>query len=183
MRRAYSAQAGFSMIEMVIALSIGAIVLLSAARLLPQLSVQLRALEQRQLLRQEVHRLILLLEKAIRRAGFCYGDGCQGLSLEIKENGKCLLTRWDDNAKGRWNEPTHQYSDYFGYRHRGVALESARGVTQCSTGQWSRLTQPSQVEILALHIEAKTKHIVIHLTGRAGKYTLNQTHFVNREND
>lgn len=102
--------------------------------------------------------------------------------MEIRDGGKCLLIRWDDNANGQWEGPTSQDSDYFGYRHRGLAMESARGVADCTSGQWSRLNQPLQVQILDFRVEAVAQHVKIQLTAKAGKYTLNRQHRVNREN-
>ncbi|WP_241578732.1 prepilin peptidase-dependent protein [Rosenbergiella nectarea] len=176
-------QAGFSLIEVLIALTLGAIILLSAERVLPLLWQQTTAMEHRQWVRTEMQRLLLLIEKAIRRAGFCHGESCRGISMEIMEGGKCLLLRWDDNANGQWEGPSHQHSDYFGYRHRGLAIESARGVTDCSSGQWSRLTQPAQVQVLDFQVKAVARQVDVQLTLKAGKYTLNRQHRVNREND
>ena len=176
-------QAGFSLIEVLIALTLGAILLLSAERLLPLLWQQSTAMEQRYWVRAEMQRLLLLFEKAIRRAGFCQGDKCGGVSMEIRDEGKCLLLRWDDNANGQWEGPKHQYSEYFGYRHRGLALEGARGVVDCTAGQWSRLNQPAQVQVLAFHVKALAKQVDIQLTMQAGKYTLSRLYRVNRENN
>jgi len=178
-----SHQAGFSLIEVLIALTLGAILLLSAERLLPLLWQQSAAMEQRYWVREEIQRLLLLVEKAVRRAGFCQGNHCGGVSMEIKDEGKCLLLRWDDNANGQWEGPGHSHSDYFGYRHRGLAIEYARGVADCRTGQWSRLTQPAQVQVIDFRVKALAQQVDIQLTLKAGKYTLSRQHRVNREND
>jgi len=182
MKSASERQAGFSLIELLIALTIGAILLLSAERLLPLVWQQMSAMEQRQWGRTEMQRLVLLLEKAIRRAGFCNGERCGGVSMEIKDEGKCLLIRWDDNANGQWEGPAHSQSDYFGYRYRGLAIESARGVVDCHSGQWSRLTLPTQVQVVDFKIKRVAQQVDIYLSIKAGKYTLIRQHRVNREN-
>lgn len=182
MRPLSSAQEGFSLIELLIALTLGAVVLLSVERLLPQIWLQATALEQRQLARAEGHRLLLQLEKAIRRAGFCNGDNCKGVAMEIKDGGKCLLLRWDDNANGQWEGIAHPQSDYFGYRHRDNLLESARGGGNCQLGHWSRLNQPSQVQIIDFSVQQVGARVEVVLTIKAGKYTLRRKHIVNREN-
>ena len=175
-------QAGFSLLELLIAMTLSALLLLSVERLLPQLWLQATASEQRRWARDEIQRVQLVLEKAVRRAGFCAGDKCQGLGLEIRNNGKCLLIRWDDNFNGVWEGPASQQSDYFGYRYRDDAIETARGVSDCLTGQWSRLNTPSQVKIVDWQAKQIEEGIEMQFLVKAGKYSLRRRHLINREN-
>lgn len=60
--------AGFSLLEMLIALAISAVVMLSAGRFLPLLLAENAGVLQRAQLRQELQQMMATLEKAVRRA-------------------------------------------------------------------------------------------------------------------
>ncbi|MSE15230.1 prepilin-type N-terminal cleavage/methylation domain-containing protein, partial [Pantoea agglomerans] len=62
--------AGFSLLEMLIALAISAVVMLSAGRFLPLLLAENAGVMQRAQLRQELQQMMATLEKAVRRAGY-----------------------------------------------------------------------------------------------------------------
>lgn len=58
--------AGFSLLEMLIALAISAVVMLSAGRFLPLLLAENAGVMQRAQLRQELQQMMATLEKAVR---------------------------------------------------------------------------------------------------------------------
>ncbi|WP_338577409.1 prepilin-type N-terminal cleavage/methylation domain-containing protein [Erwinia sp. E_sp_W01_1] len=67
-------QAGFSLPEMLIALAIGSVLLLGAARMLPLLQYNNLQTLMRFQLQEELQLIATTLEKAVRRAGYCKGS-------------------------------------------------------------------------------------------------------------
>lgn len=182
MTKCRSKQQGFTLFEVLISLLLSSIILLGVEKLLPQLIMQVRGIEQRQHLRQEIQRLLRVLEKAIRRAGYCFGERCLGPGLTISEQGRCLLLRWDDNHNGVWEGPELSNSDYFGFRHRMGAIETKRGATDCYSQQWLRLNEPERINITHFVAQSFGSRIEISLSAQAGNYSLSRKHIVNREN-
>ena len=136
--------AGFSLIEMLIALALSGILMLGALRLLPQLQRQNLQLQNQVRLQEELQQLLEVLEKAIQRAGYCHGV-CQGAALVLQAD--CLLVRWDENSNGRWEGPEHEESEWYGYRVRQQRLETQRGVASCEGNGWESLSDPATIII------------------------------------
>lgn len=175
-------QRGFTLMETLVAMAISAILLLELGGLLPLLVKQHTGLQQRQQLRMEMQRITLMLEKAIRRAGYCHGEGCQGLGLEIQQAGQCLLVRWDGQHKGRWRGTAHPDSDYYGYRYRNLAIEAKRGVDSCQGSHWQQLTEPQQMQIVHFQLRQQSHQVVIDWQAQIGQYALQQSYYVQRQN-
>ncbi|MGK3141826.1 prepilin peptidase-dependent protein [Pantoea sp. C2G6] len=159
--------AGFSLLEMLIAMAISAVLMLSAGRFLPLLLAENAALLQRAQLRQELQQIMATLEKAVRRAGYCHGD-CGTGALQISEN--CLLLRWDENSNGRWEGVNQPESDYYGYRLRRQQLEMQRGVDQCGSAGWERLSDPAFMTLEQFNVSRQGMQIRLQLQGRAGRW-------------
>lgn len=155
---------GFSLIEMLIALALSGILMLGAMRLLPLLQQQTLRLQSQVWLRETLQQMVNVLEKAIRRAGYCHGD-CQGEALHWQTH--CLLVRWDENSNGRWEGPEREESEWYGYRLREGRLEMQRGVSSCSGGGWESLTDPRIITIDALQIERHQRQFILTLSGYA----------------
>lgn len=68
---------GFTLLEMLIALAVSSLLMLGAARMLPQLQTQSLRLMLHARLHEELQQIMHTLEKAVRRAGYCHGH-CQG---------------------------------------------------------------------------------------------------------
>ncbi|MDH2068149.1 prepilin peptidase-dependent protein [Pantoea sp. GD03673] len=159
--------AGFSLLEMLIALAISAVVMLSAGRFLPLLLAENAGVLQQAQLRQELQQIMATLEKAVRRAGYCHGECGRG-ALKIREN--CLLLRWDENSNGKWEAVSHAESDYYGYRLRQQQLEMQRGVDQCQSAGWERLSDPAFMTLQQFSVSQQGALIRIVLQGRAGRW-------------
>ena len=159
--------AGFSLLEMLIALAISAVVMLSAGRFLPLLLAENAGVLQRAQLRQELQQMMATLEKAVRRAGYCYGE-CGSGALQIREN--CLLLRWDENSNGKWEGVSHAESDYYGYRLRQQQLEMQRGVDQCQSAGWERLSDPAFMTLEKFSVSQQGAQVRLVLQGRAGRW-------------
>lgn len=159
--------AGFSLLEMLIAMAISAVVMLSTGRFLPLLLAESAGVLQQAQLRQELQQMMATLEKAVRRAGYCH-DECGSGALKISEN--CLLLRWDENSNGKWEPVGHTESDYYGFRLRQQQLEMQRGVDQCQSAGWERLSDPAFMTVEQFRISQQGTQVRIALQGRAGRW-------------
>ncbi|WP_127957438.1 prepilin peptidase-dependent protein [Serratia microhaemolytica] len=140
---------GFTLPEMMLAITFGTVITLAAAKTLPILRQQ--ALES-----SRHHRLVLALQQAafaiskdLQRSGFCAGH-CQGRALLISQlageaTNSCVIIAYDLNRNGQW-EPSGE-ADYFGYRLRAGALETQRGVSHCQGSGWERLLDQEEVTL------------------------------------
>nr|CBX79551.1 General secretion pathway protein J precursor [Erwinia amylovora ATCC BAA-2158] len=176
---------GFTLLEILIAMAVGSLLLLGAARTLPMIQTQnLRLMMQAQL-HEELQQMMRTLEKAVRRAGYCNGT-CRGKGLHIgRADGSCLLVRWDENSNGRWEGPGHKDSDFYGYRLRGKNLETQRGVDSCEGGGWERLNEPRLITISAFRLEMRHRLIKVTLSGFAKAWpdvSLTVEHWLMAEN-
>jgi prepilin peptidase dependent protein B len=119
------------------------------------------------------------LEKAVRRAGYCHGE-CGNGALQIREN--CLLLRWDENSNGKWEGVSHAESDYYGYRLRQQQLEMQRGVDQCQSAGWERLSDPAFMTLEQFSVSQQGAQVRILLQGRAGRWLETVESWVEAEN-
>lgn len=158
--------AGFSLIEMLIAMAVSGVLMLGAMRLLPQLQQQNMQLLAQSRLEEELQQMMMTLEKAVRRAGYCNGD-CGGEGWQIADNGQCMLVKWDENSNGRWEDSSHAESELYGYRLRNDSLEMQRGVTRCDGGGWERLSDPGLITVTGFQIERDNRTIKLRLSGYA----------------
>ncbi|MDR5616422.1 prepilin-type N-terminal cleavage/methylation domain-containing protein [Arsenophonus sp.] len=74
-------QQGFSLIEVLISLIISSIVFLAIITLYPLLTQQINRLYQAYHLDIVARQFLLMLEKDVRRSGYCFGD-CVGVGIE-----------------------------------------------------------------------------------------------------
>ena len=171
--------AGFSLLEMLIAMAIGAVLMVSAGRFLPLLLSENVELLQRAQLRQELQQIMATLEKAVRRAGYCHGE-CGNGALTISEN--CLLLRRDENSNGQWEGVNQMDSDHYGYRLRLQQLEMQRGVDDCRSGGWERLSDPAFLTLEQFSVIRQQRLIRLRLQGRAGRWLEKVESWVEGEN-
>lgn len=170
---------GFTLAEMLVAMAVGSVLMLSIGRFLPLLIRESIGLQQRVQLREDLQQIMMTLEKAVRRAGYCNGD-CHGSGFTFTSN--CLLLRWDDNSNGVWEGPGHSDSDYYGFRIRQKQLEAQRGVANCSGNGWERLTDPAFLTIEHFDIEQQASLVKLRLQGRAGGWLETLESWIEGEN-
>ncbi|WP_130831493.1 prepilin peptidase-dependent protein [[Erwinia] mediterraneensis] len=173
--------AGFSLLEMVVALAISGILMLSLGRFLPLLQQESLRLQQRVQLQRELQQIMMTLEKAVRRAGYCHGH-CVGSGLTIAAQGACLLVKWDENSNGKWEGPLHSDSESYGYRLRQQQLEMQRGVEHCDGSGWERLSDPAFLRIDAFQVRQQGRLFNILLSGRAGSQQVSLESWIEGEN-
>lgn len=158
-------EAGFSLLEMLIAMAVGAVLMVSTGRFLPLLLDQNLRLQQRVQLQLELQQIATTLQKALQRAGYCHGQ-CLGPALTISPH--CVLLRWDENSNGSWEGVGHSESDHYGYRLRLGQLEMQRGVDECNSSGWERLSDPAFLTLDHFKLERRGTRLVMQLAGRAG---------------
>ena len=143
-------QQGLSLVEVLIAMAIGSVLLLSTARFLPALQRAVSVQAQRQALEEEVWQRLLAVTRHLQRAGFCRGN-CRGEGVTLEK--QCLLVRWDSNLNGVWEETPPANADVTGFRLRNDALETQRGAQGCSGKGWERMTDPDFILVDEFTVE------------------------------
>lgn len=143
---------GFSLLETLIAMAIGSILLLGAARFLPALQRQVLQQTQQQSLNNELWQRVYAVAKHLQRAGYCAGD-CSGQALSITGGGQCVIVRWDGNSNGIWDLAPESDADSTGFRLGDGALETRRGVSDCSGKGWEKMTNPAAITVTRFHVE------------------------------
>ncbi|CNF36270.1 prepilin peptidase-dependent protein [Yersinia enterocolitica] len=144
-------RAGFTLPEMMLALSVGSMIIMAATQVFPQLHKQISILQQHYHLELALSQVMAVVEKDLRRAGFCHGE-CQGKAITTasypsEASNSCLIVAYDLNRNGRWEGAKHQESEYFGYRLRKKTLEGQRGELNCFGGGWEKLLDPKDITI------------------------------------
>lgn len=114
---------GFSLIETLIAMAIGAVLLLGAARFLPALQRQVLRQTQQQALENELWQRVYALAKHLQRAGYCAGQ-CHGQALVIASGGQCVIAAGMATATAFGN-----------WRRRPMPIPP---VFVCAMGRWKR---------------------------------------------
>lgn len=137
------ASRGFTLFEMLVAMSLSSILMLGTMRLLPALQRAVLNQSQLSLAREDLWQLAWGIGKQLQRAGYCHGS-CSGQALEIRDSGHCVIVQWDANHNGKWESAAAAEPEQMGYRLRDKSIEIQRGATQCAGKGWERLTDPTQ---------------------------------------
>lgn len=147
---------GFTLPEVLMAISIGSMLMLSAAQLYPLLRQRSQSLGRHFQLDQLLRGTAFNIEKDLQRAGFCNGE-CQGKAVAIGNSegeraNSCVIIAYDLNRNGRWDPPGSSEPDYFGYRLRQGGIETQRGTDSCTGGGWEKLLDPSEVQVTEFNV-------------------------------
>lgn len=146
---------GFTLPEILLALSLGSLIMLSAAQLYPLLRAKSQNSAQYFRLEQLFSQVAAGIEKDVRRAGFCAG-ACQGRAISIgnfpgEMAQSCLNVSYDLNRNGNW-DGGEQQEESFGYRLRAGALEIQSGAHHCQGDRWEKLFDPQEVTLTLFRI-------------------------------
>lgn len=164
---------GFTLAETLIAMLIGSVLLLACARLLPALHRAILQQARNTNARQQLWQLAFTIGKHLQRAGYCKGD-CPGNGLYLNPKGNCLIIQWDINHNGYWETAPLATAEQTGYRLRFASIETQKGVSQCDSKGWEKITDPTQLRISQFHIHRQPRtglppllhiHISAHLAG------------------
>ncbi len=147
---------GFTLPEVLMALSVGSMLMLSAAQLYPLLRQRSQSLSRHFQLDQLLRGTLFNIEKDLRRAGFCNGE-CTGKAVIIGNSegerpNSCVIIAYDLNRNGRWDLPGSSEPDYFGYRLRQGGIETQRGAENCTGVGWEKLLDPSEVKVTEFNL-------------------------------
>ncbi|MBO1504701.1 prepilin peptidase-dependent protein [Serratia proteamaculans] len=147
---------GFTLPEVMLALTFGSLIALAAAKTYPVLRQHSVDVGRHYRLESVLRQLAFGIEKDLRRAGFCAGQ-CQGQPLLIgravgEAAGSCVIVAYDITRSGRW-ETLGANAGYFGYRLRQGMLEGQRGVSHCRGTGWERLLDNDEVHIETFSIK------------------------------
>lgn len=142
---------GFTLPEVMIAMGIGSMLMLSAAQIYPLMRQRSQSLGRHYQLEQLLRQTTFAIGKDIRRAGFCNGT-CEGKSVIIgnaagEAASSCILVIYDLNRNGKWDKPGTAESEYFGYRLRQGGIEVQRGAGDCSSSGWEKFLDPAEVNV------------------------------------
>ncbi|AGO56737.1 prepilin peptidase-dependent protein B [Serratia plymuthica 4Rx13] len=148
---------GFTLPEVMLALTFGSLIMLAAAKTYPVLRQHSVDVGRHYRLESVLRQLAFGIEKDLRRAGFCVGN-CHGRALLIghapgEAAGSCVIMAYDITRNGRW-ETLGADAGYFGYRLRQGALEGQRGVTHCHGTGWERLLDNDEVRIETFSVKS-----------------------------
>ncbi|WP_244212732.1 prepilin peptidase-dependent protein [Rahnella woolbedingensis] len=151
------ASRGFTLPEIMIAMSIGSMLMLSAAQIYPLMRQRSQSLGRHYQLDQLLHQTVFTIAKDLRRAGFCNGS-CEGKPVitghaEGEPEGSCVIILYDLNRNGRWEKPGAADSEYFGYRLRQGGIEIQRGAADCGSSGWEKLLDPSEVSVMKFSVK------------------------------
>ncbi|MFS1581893.1 MAG: prepilin-type N-terminal cleavage/methylation domain-containing protein [Candidatus Arsenophonus phytopathogenicus] len=138
-------QQGVSLIEVLISLIISSIVFLAIITLYPLLTQQINRLYQAYHLDIVARQFLLMLEKDVRRSGYCFGD-CVGVALKISEKRgeaehSCIHLIYDYNLDGRWQMANGKWQMANGkWQMANGKWQMANGNWQLATGNWQLAT-------------------------------------------
>ena len=113
---------GFTLPEVMVAMGIGSMLMLSAAQIYPLMRQRSQSLGRHYQLEQLLRQTTFAIGKDIRRAGFCNGT-CEGKSVIIgnalgEAAKSCIIVIYDLNRNGSWDKPGTSEPAYFGFRLR-----------------------------------------------------------------
>lgn len=137
---------GFTLLEVLIAMAIGSVLLLCAARFLPGLQMAMLRQTRQQALEDDVWQRLYTVAKHVQRAGYCRGV-CNGQPLMINPQASCIIVQWDGNSNGVWDSAPAKEADQMGFRLQDGALESRRGAASCQDKGWDKMTEPDAMVV------------------------------------
>lgn len=149
-------QRGFSLAEVLVALAIGSVLLLSTSRFLPAIQAAVLRQTQGLALEDELWERAFTVAKHLQRAGYCRGI-CSGRPLILGRDGNCVLVQWDVNGNGRWDPASSSAAEQFGFRLQNAALETQRGAASCEGKNWERITEPASIQVQAFQVERQQR--------------------------
>lgn len=154
-----SQQQGFSLLEMLIAMLLSSLMMVSVAAMYPTLQHQSQSLYRLYRLEQSMRQVLRAIGKDIQRAGFCYAQTAVGGGKSIRLSAhpqsppnSCLLIEYDLNHNGTIEPPGTDNAEQFGYRWLAGSIEQYRGATECSGTGWDKLLDPAEIVVTEFQV-------------------------------
>lgn len=136
-------QQGFTLIEVLVALALSAVLLVGTMRLFPALQRNVLRDYQSASARDSVWQLAYRVGKHLQRAGYCR-DVCPISALQIEQGGSRVLIQWQAPDQPRGTADKYERT---GYRLHQGDLQILKGVTEWSGELWEKVSDPSLVEL------------------------------------
>ncbi|WP_317419418.1 MULTISPECIES: prepilin peptidase-dependent protein [unclassified Morganella (in: enterobacteria)] len=166
---------GFLLFEMLAAMAVSTIILVTAARFFPALGQDVLNTYRQYKLDTIMRETLLRLEKDLRRTAFCRGH-CQGNPLQIaakpgETRSSCIIVAYDLNHNGRWERNVRKTGEHFGYRLNKQAIEWTRNALSCRESGWEKVTDNRYVAVSRFLVTPVTLygknglHLTLTLTG------------------
>lgn len=150
-------QAGFTLIEILLAMAIGSIITLGLSSALVKLHQQSSRLFQFYRLEQALGQALMGLEKDLSRSGFSGGSRLNHPVIIGAYPGSmaksCVIIRYDLNRNGTIEEIDDREPELFGYRLVKQALEQQRGANSCLGNGWEKLLDPAEITVTHFAVE------------------------------
>lgn len=139
-------------------------------------------MQQQTQLRNEVLQLLIQLQKAIRRSGFCATTSCTGSPISIVA-GSCLLLRWDKPKITAIGSGVHPYNQGISFRLAHQQIQARSGVfNHCRGLGWENLTNPQLAKITLFRLSSTGKAITIKINVKASTVNWQLTYQFYRQN-
>ena len=147
-------QEGFTLLEMLIAMVLSSVMMVSIAAIYPALQHQNQSLYRLYRLEQSLRQVLRSIEKDMKRAGFSYS--LKGLSEERgirigaypqSAKNSCVLITYDLNHNGIIDSSGSDNAEQFGYRWVSGGIEQYRGATDCGGTGWDKLLDPAEIVV------------------------------------
>ncbi|MBK5144603.1 prepilin peptidase-dependent protein [Budviciaceae bacterium BWR-B9] len=174
---AENSQGGFSLAEMLMAMLIGSMMIVSVAAMYPALQRQSLTLYRLYRLEQSMEQVLMAIAKDLRRAGFLFKNGNARVSDAIvisqhaqSATGSCLIIRYDLNHNGVIDSVDSATAEHFAYRWLNNSIEQHRSAKDCHGNGWERLFDPA--EIVITHFSVQPEGNLRHGSGENAAYYL-----------
>lgn len=158
---------GFSLLEMLLALVLTSIIVISAMSFYPKFQMSIMRIYQQNRLEETTHQAITGLIKDIKRAGFIAGnpDNITQNAIEINPAKNCIILRYDAESTGKWryNPQDPKTSDIFAYRYKNSNVEYQTGIIHCDGSGWEKLFDSAEVKITRLQFKQYNHYIAVEL--------------------
>lgn len=147
-------QGGFTFVEMLIAMLLSSVMMVSIAAMYPTLQHQSQSLYRLYRLEQSLRQVLRTIEKDMKRAGFSYSPegipGNRGVKIGAypqSAKNSCVLIMYDLNHIGTTNSSNLDNAEQFGYRWAYGSIEQYHGATDCGGAGWDKLLDPSEIVV------------------------------------
>lgn len=182
-------KAGFSLIEMLLAIILTSILMIVIMAFYPKMQVDSLIFYQQYRLEESVNQVLSGLIKDIKRAGFIANQltNLTKSPIVISNDKQCIMIRYDLYRRGEWREDKYNKndSDIFVYRYYQKNIVYRLGIPNCKGQDWERLFDSNEIEVTRFKILFYSHFVAIDLSVRLKSnnfITYSTTHYVKTEN-